>query len=161
MNNIGLAISSNMKIEGVKELLENFDFGDGELHKLAMQGTLAVSAEVRKRIRRNAPVSPEPVWVGYGDKQKKMPGSLKKAFKNKAKRAWPTLLRADVWVNKGSTRSDPKGAWYWHFVEHGTKRIDGKEFVQQSLKEVAPEAHRYFREKVLKGAIRAMERRAR
>jgi HK97 gp10 family phage protein len=142
----GLDIHADMSMEGMREALMNLEFGERELHNLAQKACLAVSAEVRKRIRLYAPVGRR--------------GVLRKAFKNKAKRKWPTLLRADVIVYKGESRKDPKGAWYWHFVEHGTVHQKARKYVEMSLKQVEPIAMDTFRKKVVDAATKAMEKRA-
>jgi HK97 gp10 family phage protein len=51
-------------------------------------------------------------------------GRLKKAIKSRRRKSRPQTPIAEVYVNRGTSRDDPKGAWYWHFVEYGTQPSD-------------------------------------
>lgn len=133
------SVEGKTTMEGLKEFVGALGFSDRVVHTLAQQGVLYVSAQARKKARQLAP---------------KGAGRLRRAIKNKGRRKWPTLLRADILIYKGATRDDPKGAYYWHFVERGTKHQPKQEFIYQALKKTEPEMLKYFQQKVMNAALR-------
>ena len=73
-------------------------------------------------------------------------GRLAKAIKVKGKqnRKWKNFFKASVIVNKGESRGDKKGAFYWRFVEYGTKKQSPKGFFLKASKKVEPKAKALF-----------------
>lgn len=132
-------------VEGLQEALNNMGMSKRDVRNMSRSGTHAIAAKAVRRAKKYAA---------------KHTGRLRKAIKAKRRRAWPDLYRSDVTVYKGETRKDPKGAYYWHFVEHGTVKQDAQPYIGPAIKETDPEAIKIFKEKVVALAIKRMERRA-
>jgi len=60
----------------------------------------------------------------------------------------------------GKSRTDPKGAWYWHFLEFGTVKQPAQPFIRPAFDAVKNEALSAFKNRLAKGIVRAAKRAA-
>jgi HK97 gp10 family phage protein len=60
----------------------------------------------------------------------------------------------------GKSRNDPKGAYYWHFLEFGTERQPAQPFIRPAFDAVKEQALTVFRTRLAKGIVRAAKRAA-
>ena len=132
-------------IEGLREALLNMGMAEKDIRNLSRQATHAVSRMATKRAKRNAP---------------RATGRLIKAMKPKRRRAWPDLFRSDTYVYRGESRGDAKGAYYWHFVEKGTKHQPAQQYIEKAYRETEPETIGIFRREVMARAIKKMASRS-
>jgi HK97 gp10 family phage protein len=124
-----------IRIEGLEELRELLNVmaprAATNLLRAAVQG---VAADIAAKARKNAPVRT---------------GTLRKAIK--AKRGNPKDNRgmpfSDVIVEHG--KNAKHDAFYWHFVEHGTKGgVKKQRFLGRALEEMRPQVPKLMREQV-------------
>lgn len=161
--------AQGMAIEGMEELVQTLnDFMPREARNLARSVVHASAGKVRNRMRQRAP---------------KDTGTLRKAITTKRGRGTPTRVFSDVLITKGKGQTND--AWYWHFVEFGTKGYSAGEtrrdaggksrgvmrrnvparsaqpFITPSVEEMRPELPRIFREEWGKKLEKAIARKAR
>ena len=134
-----------MMAKGMREALLNMGLAEKDIRNLARQATHAIASTMTKRAKRNAP---------------RDTGRLVRATKPKRRRAWPDLFRSGTYVEMGQSREDTKGAYYWRFVEQGTKYQGAQEFIGKALKETASEAISIFNREVMDRGIKLMKKRA-
>lgn len=138
-------MAAEVKITGVKELVGNFDLMGRDARNFARAATHKVAVTVTKRSKRNAP---------------RDRGRLKKAIRTKRRRERRGMFRSDTIILRGDSRTDPKGAFYWHFLEFGTMRQKAQPFIGPALKETEPEAFKIYEAEIVKKSIKAAEKRA-
>ncbi len=139
-----MAAKSEVKITGLKPLLKNFKLTQRDMRTLGRTATHTVARMVTKRAKQLAP---------------KDEGRLRKALKTKRRKEKSGMFRSDTIVNVGASRKDQAGAWYWHFLEYGTKAQGAQPYIGPALKQIEPEAMRIFREDIVKRAIKRAEKR--
>jgi len=138
-------MAGGLQITGVEELVKNFDLMGRDAANLARGATHKVATVVTKRAKRNAP---------------KSSSRLRKAIKTKRRREWKGMFRSDTIVLRGDSRADPKGAFYWHFVEFGTLHQAAQPFIGPAIKETEAEAFTIYENEVVRRTIKLAEKRA-
>ncbi len=138
-------MAAAIKITGVAELVGNFELMGKDSSNFARAATHKVATIVTKRAKRNAP---------------RGRGRLKKAIKTKRRRERRGMFRSDTIILRGDSRSDPKGAFYWPWIEYGTLKQRAQPFVGPALKETEPEAFKIYESEIVKKSIKAGEKRS-
>lgn len=131
-----------ISIDGVDDLGEMLTgFAPREAESLLRGTVQGTASKVAKAIRRNAP--------------RGATKSLKSAKKIRAVRRRPVgnLVFSDI-------KADPKDAFYWRFVEHGTPAATAKPFVNPVIEEFRPELPKIYRSEFGKRLEKKLARRA-
>lgn len=136
---------AEIEITGVKELVGNFELMGRDAGNFARAATHKVATVVTKRSKRNAA---------------KLTGRLKKAIKSKRRRERRGMFRSDTIILMGDSRTDPKGAFYWPWIEYGTLKQPAQPFVGPALKETEPQAFKIYEEEIVKKSIKTAEKRS-
>lgn len=110
-----------MEITGTKELLNVLEkVGPRNARNLMRSTVHAVAGEIAKKARSNAP--------------KGVTGNLKKSIKTKRKKSHPSAPVSEV-IIKGKKVD----AFYWRFVEKGTKHSKSHPFIRPAVDDVNAE----------------------
>ena len=135
---------AEIQITGLKKLLKNFGLTQRDMRTLARTSTHTVARMVTKRAKKLAP---------------KDQGRLRKALKTKRRKERNGMFKSDTIVNVGASREDTSGAFYWHFLEYGTKAQGAQPYIAPALEQIRPDAMRIFRNDIVKRALKRAERR--
>jgi HK97 gp10 family phage protein len=128
-----------MKLQGADELLKAMRQVEPKLRKKHLRRAVTQgAAQVRNEVRRRAPVNT---------------GRLKRNIISKGRRGKRTYVKSSVFVRtaereqehdistgqfmattgKKESRSDPKDAYYWIFIERGTKHRPATPFIRPAV----------------------------
>lgn len=131
-----------MAIEGIDDLKKMLnDFAPRQAEQILRGTTQALATRVAKDIRARAP--------------KGLSGRLKKARNIRAVRRRPvgSLIFSDV-------RADPRDAFFWRFVEHGTLKTPAQPFVNPVIESEKPKMQQEYRDQFMKRYAKALAKRA-
>ena len=134
-----------LEVEGAKELNRTLaDIMPAEARRIARRSVVAVAKKVRDTARQNAP---------------RAGGTLRKAIRSAKRKAGRDEANAAVHVTTGNeARND---AFYWFFVEFGTRKQAAQPFIQPTIKEWEPKAPSAFADEWWGQFQKEMEKRAR
>lgn len=85
-------------------------------------------------------------------------GVLRKAIKTKRRKAKPDKAQSDVVVTRGG--SAKANAWYWRFVQYGTREKGANPFFTRALKLLNSDIDKIVIEEFGKKLIKLMEKEA-
>ncbi len=136
--------SWGIEVEGAKELRKTLtDLMPKEARNISRRAVVAVAKQVRDTARDNAPEAG---------------GTLRKAIRSARTKARGDQANAAVHVTTGNeARHD---AFYWFFVEFGTKNMSARPFIQPTLQEWRPKAPIAFGDEWWNQFEREMKKRA-
>lgn len=115
-------------IEGLEHLNDTLsELAPREAINILKQTLVAEAKGIRDDMRANAPASTR---------------KLKKNIRHKRQRGSRTLAEAAVYVKKDAST----GAWYWHFVEFGTRLATGvaQPFIVPAYERARPKFRKMF-----------------
>ena len=113
-----------------------------EANNLMRRATYDMAKDLREDVRAGAP---------------EKTGTLKKAITASRKRGTPGSIEAAVEITKGkSARND---AWYWHFVEFGTRLRAAKPFIIPAAERMRSRLKEIFEEKFGKQLEKTLAKR--
>lgn len=127
----------------------------------ALENVLAEIAPKQAQNLMRATVYSVASKVGKSAKKKapKKTGNLRKAIKTKRKKSPPDRPVSEVSVEHGkNAKSD---AFYWHFHEYGTSKMQATPFILPAKEEVLSNATALLREEFGKKLEKAMAKAAR
>jgi len=133
-----MAAASPIKIEGLEGLVKSFNLLPGETNKVIRRTMSAAIATVRTAAREAAPKAEKSFTRHFrstGTRVEIKPGTLRKAIKSKAKQARGNRNRFEgvLTVDEGS--QDSRDAFYWRFVEFGTKDQPARPFIRPAAQD--------------------------
>jgi HK97 gp10 family phage protein len=135
----------SVEVTGVTELLNVLEKAGPRHSRNLIRATIhGVAARITKQAKKGAP---------------KDAGDLRKAIKTKRKKSPPTAPVSEVWVEHGKqAKSD---AFYWRFVEYGTKNMSERPFIRPAADDVRADFERILAEEFGLKLEKALAREAR
>ena len=128
-----MAAAITMKLEGagaLRELLKQLPASVGKKHmRRAIRQGIAL---VRNDIKANAPVRTKVKQSGRKGGTRPKPGRLRRLVRIKARRGKRGYLKVSLLYPTEGDTNNPKNAFYWRFVEEGTKFMAGTHYVQRA-----------------------------
>jgi len=98
-------------------------------NKHVRQATVEGARRVRDYIKVTAPVRDGSVTAYRKKQQRPPPGRLRRLVKAKTRRGKRGYQKASVYYPTAGAGNDPKNAFYWRFLEFGTKHMPPIPFV--------------------------------
>ena len=145
--------ATHVEITGVQEITRAFKVGPKKALLLSRAANHFVASQAVKAMRAFAP-------RGSGLNSP----LLKKSIKAKKLRQRRDSSASNVIIMLGTSRKARDGAWYWHFVDRGTKTGNipqpGHDFTGRAHRQVAPKAPELYRKKVADAAAKYVQREA-
>lgn len=118
-----------LEVEGLEPLIEELNkAGDRFLPQVVRTAVHSQASQTAKEIKKAAPVLSEFDETNRKGKTVRKKGVLKNAVKAKRRRQKGSVFASDVQMSEG--RNAKYDAWYWHFVEYGTVKVSGRNFVE-------------------------------
>ncbi len=120
-------MSLDFKMEtDISRLSNAFEKLPRNVRKKTLRRTTRQGASViRDDIKKTAPVRTP-------DGKKPRPGRLRRLIRVKPRRGGRTWLKVSLIYPRGTSRDDPKAAFYWRFLEFGTKKMQAKRYIFKS-----------------------------
>ncbi len=105
-------------------------------NKHLRRATNQAIAVVRNDIKSTAPVRGGDSRSYRRGQKRPKPGRLRRLVRSKARRGKKGYLKASLFYPTpvGTSGNDPKNAFYWRFVEFGTKHMPARHFIDRSVK---------------------------
>ncbi len=151
-----MAAAKGVVIEGLDELKDTLlDLLPREAKALLQAATLKIAEKVRDNMKARAPVLRDP------HSRRRIPGTLRNAIvAAPAKRT--KMPAADVRIMQG--KGQPYDAYYWKFLEFGTRKMPAQPFAVPSVEAERSTVQAVFRREVgekleQKLASRAVQKR--
>lgn len=134
-----------IQIEGLEDLQKMFDtMLVDEAQKLNRATIHAVASSIAKSARRMAPIDT---------------GRLRKAIgAHRLKLTDPKKPMSDVYVTRG--KKARHNAWYWKYLEHGTRTRAATPFIQPAVSEARTNYKEIYREMFWKKLAQKIKRDA-
>ncbi len=156
-----MAAGIGIKIEGVDEVRKLMKRLPASVSKKHMRRAIRQGiALVRNHIKANAPVRTTENKTYRKGRKRPRPGRLRRLIRIRPRRGKRGYMKVSLFypVPEGSEGNDPKNAFYWRFVEFGTKRITANPFIQRAVdrnfsgvvRKVINETNRGLREELAK-----------
>lgn len=114
-----------------------------ESKAILRRATAKIAATVRNDIRRQAP---------------RKSGTLRKAIKSRRRRGSRNTIEAAVFITHG--RDAKHDAFYWRFLEHGTKDHSATPFIGPAFEPVRADYQGIFKAQVGRQIEKQLEKRA-
>lgn len=132
-----------ISIDGLDEIRETLkDVGTREGRNIMRATIRAIAAKISKAAKQNAPVDS---------------GDMKASIKLKQRKSKPDNPVFEVWA--GSKTGAKFDAFYWRFVEYGTKTQPARPFIQPAADEVRAQLPGILREEFGKKWEKALARK--
>ena len=127
-----MAAAVELKLEGaaaLRELLKQLPPAVGKKHmRRAIRQGIAL---VRNEIKTTAPVRTKVKQRGKGATRAR-PGRLRRLVRIKARRGKRGYLKVSLLYPTEGDANNPKNAFYWRFVEEGTRFMPGVHYIQRA-----------------------------
>lgn len=135
-----------LQVTGLEELRDAFaDLSQREVANALRAAVHDVAKQMAVDIKAAAPVDS---------------GDLKKSLKPKRRKAGKKGARSDVQSNKSKSAEGQPNAFYWKFIEYGTRKMPARPFIRPVKEAYAPRYPGIIREAVLKKVRQRLARRA-
>jgi len=130
-----MAAAVELKLEGADEVLRMLKqvpatVGKKHMRRAIRQGIVLV----RQTIKATAPQRAQAGSRGVrrGQKQTR-PGRLRRLVRVKARRGKRGYLKVSLMYPTEGASDNPKNAFYWRFVEHGTINMPANPYIQRAV----------------------------
>lgn len=135
---------TTIELQGLDEFVRMTNvIAPRQARNLARSTTQAVASEIAKRMKRAAP---------------KDEGDLRKAIKAKRRRMRGDTAISDVRVEHGARAKHD--AWYWWFVEAGTRRQAAQEYIRPTVRKIEKEIPAIYTKEFHKRLEKQLEKNA-
>ena len=141
-------MKQSVEIGGIQEHMEAFKIGPKHALRISHAANHYVAGIAAKRMRQYVPVDTK---------------LLRKSIKTKKLRQRKDSTASSIYINLGSSREAKDGAYYWRFVDKGTRLNNwpvGVDFTERARREAQRDAPRIYREKVVMATNRLIIKRA-
>lgn len=129
-----MAAAIEMKLEGagaLRELLKQLPPAVGKKHmRRAIRQGIAL---VRNDIKATAPIRTKVKQSGRKGGSRPKPGRLRRLVRIKARRGKRGYLKVSLLYPTEGDANNPKNAFYWFFVEEGTRFMQGAHYIQRAV----------------------------
>jgi HK97 gp10 family phage protein len=141
--------SVRVNISGLREVEKTLDtLAPRSARNINRNVVTDVAREARDEAKNNAP------------RRDRRGGTLRKAIKARRRRGEPDVAQAAVYVTTGN--SVKHDAWYWHFLEWGTRNgIKAHEFMTRSVTAIKRRLDSILQESFVRRFEKEMQRLAR
>jgi HK97 gp10 family phage protein len=154
-----------MHVEGFKEIEKMMRRLPASVSKKhARRATRQGIALVRDHIKQNAPIRDKADKTYRDGRKRPKPGRLRRLVRIRSRRGKRGYLKFSLFypVPEGTQGDNPKNAFYWRFVEFGTKYIPANPFIQRAVdrnfprivRKVITETNKGLREELAKAGVK-------
>lgn len=139
----------DIHIDGLEELSKTLnDMAPRESVALLRGTTAKIAKNISEDVVANAPVDT---------------GRLRGAVRSRRRRGNQATVEAGVYIDKGTSRADNNGAWYWHFIEFGTSlpHVPARPFIFPAYERARQNFKEVFKKEFYKKLASRLRRQAR
>ena len=160
-----MAAAIEAKLDGVKEIQKMLKRLPASVSKKHMRrATRQGIALIRDHIKANAPVRVNENKTYRKGRKRPKPGRLRRLIRIRQRRGKRGYLKVSLFypTPEGTEGNNPKNAFYWRFVEFGTKFISANPFIQRAVdrnfqsvvRKVITETNKGLREELAKLGVK-------
>jgi HK97 gp10 family phage protein len=126
-----------VKVEGLDQLLKALEELPKELHKGPLRSAVSAGAKIAQdEARRLAPIGEARFIKVNKQKTPIQPGTLRRAiYRTRSREGSSSVQEMQIVGIRYGKRYQRRGldAWYWRFIEFGTRRMPGRPFLRPAF----------------------------